>query len=77
MPRKAKAPAPTRSWQDERALILKLGKRVHAALAEDRVIVNGHDTNGRRRIGAAVMKEFIEAIEREEHLKPEAEIEVL
>jgi hypothetical protein len=67
-----------RTASEERELILRLAKRVHGALADERAIVNGDERpNMKRRVGAAVMKEFIEAIEREEHLNPETPIQVL
>jgi hypothetical protein len=68
-----------RTGAEERELILKLAERVRVALSEERVLINGRGEgdNIRRRAGASVMREFIEAIKREEHLKPDVEIALL
>lgn len=68
------------TWREEREAVLALARNVLHKLSQgaNGVIVNGDDSRNKRyKAAASAMREFIAAIERGEHLKPNIPITLL
>ncbi len=68
-----------RTWQTERTAILALANKVCATLDTDNMVIVNGDTSRHHdyKVARSALKEFVRAIEAEEHLKENLPITLL